>query len=221
MVDIVSDAYSTEFPCEYQTANAKIEKSPVRVNEALMSKASVSYKDGEIDCVYDAWAKIQNVASRLNTDAMKINVMGSILYCVMIRTDSGMPVMLECETPFEQTVSSDRLTADSVLEPNVCVMSCSYNLTSTNTVELKSEIRITGCIEEAADCRIITDISVDEETVKPRDGDYALKLYFADSGEDIWEIAKKYSTSVSAIMEENDLSENIISERGMILIPII
>ena len=52
------------------------------------------------------------------------------------------------------------------------------------------------------------------------DGDYALKLYFADDGEDIWDIAKKYKTSVSAVMEENDLGGDSVSGR-MLLIPIV
>ena len=61
---------------------------------------------------------------------------------------------------------------------------------------------------------------MDEEKPVERDGDYALKLYFADDGEDIWDIAKKYKTSVSAVMEENDLGGDSVSGR-MLLIPIV
>ena len=39
--------------------------------------------------------------------------------------------------------------------------------------------------------------------------------------EDIWEIAKRYSTSVRSIMEENDLDEERLTKSGMLLIPIV
>ena len=66
----------------------------------------------------------------------------------------------------------------------------------------------------------MTDISVIEEEPAERDGDYALKLYFAEDGEDIWEIAKRYKTSVSAVMEENELEDETV-HGGMILITIV
>ena len=56
---------------------------------------------------------------------------------------------------------------------------------------------------------------------KQRDGDYAIKLYFGVENEDVWEIAKRYSTSVEAVMEENELSGDKLGEGGMLLIPIV
>ena len=45
--------------------------------------------------------------------------------------------------------------------------------------------------------------------------------YYGVEGEDIWEIAKRYSTSVRSIMEENDLDEERLTKSGMLLIPIV
>ena len=56
---------------------------------------------------------------------------------------------------------------------------------------------------------------------KVRDGDYALKLYYGVENEEIWDIAKRYSTSVDAIMEENDLYSERLEQNGMLLIPIV
>ncbi|MCI8502101.1 MAG: LysM peptidoglycan-binding domain-containing protein, partial [Oscillospiraceae bacterium] len=46
-------------------------------------------------------------------------------------------------------------------------------------------------------------------------------LYFADEGDQIWDIAKRYHTSVGAILEENDLDTETMKQGGMILIPLI
>ena len=71
------------------------------------------------------------------------------------------------------------------------------------------------------ECTVLSDIIVDESNPKHADNNCAVKLYYADEGEDIWEIAKKYSTSINAIMEENNFSDEKISERSMMLIPMI
>lgn len=54
-----------------------------------------------------------------------------------------------------------------------------------------------------------------------KEGDYAVRLYFGSEGESLWDIAKKYGTSVSAVMEENELSEDGLTGNRMILIPIV
>lgn len=39
--------------------------------------------------------------------------------------------------------------------------------------------------------------------------------------ENIWSIAKRYNTSLSAVMEENGLEEEILPEKQIVLIPMI
>ena len=220
-VDIVTDAYSLNYPCEYAVSNAKVEKCPRQIVENFITKASLEYKDGEIDCIYDAWSKVQNITSKVNAEKKTVTIIGSVSYSVMARSEMGAPIILENDVPFEYIITLDKVTDDSTFEAKAIVLSCSYNLASTNTVELKAEIRICGNLYEITNCRILSDITFDENIMKTRDGDYALKLYFANEGEDVWEIAKKYSTSVDAIMEENELEEEILPQRGMILIPIL
>ena len=57
---------------------------------------------------------------------------------------------------------------------------------------------------------------------KEKNGDdSALTIYYADESEDIWDIAKRFNTSVQAVMEENGLEDERVRRRGMILIPIL
>lgn len=49
----------------------------------------------------------------------------------------------------------------------------------------------------------------------------AMTIYYADAGENIWSIAKRYNTSLSAVMEENGLEEEILPEKQIVLIPMI
>ena len=70
-------------------------------------------------------------------------------------------------------------------------------------------------------CEALTDVKFDDTVKITRDGDYALKLYYGVENEDVWNIAKKYCTSVNAIMEENSLDSDRLTDNGMLLIPIV
>ena len=48
-----------------------------------------------------------------------------------------------------------------------------------------------------------------------------MTVYFASKDENIWNIAKKYCASVKEIMRINELTEEIIENDRMILVPMI
>ena len=68
---------------------------------------------------------------------------------------------------------------------------------------------------------MVEDVTVDEETVKEVDKNTALTIYYCDTGEEVWQIAKRYNTSVDAIMQSNDLEDDRIGDKRTLLIPIV
>ena len=46
-----------------------------------------------------------------------------------------------------------------------------------------------------------------------------LTLYFANKNEDVWDIAKSFSTDMSLIMEENNLTSHIVDNKMVLLVP--
>jgi hypothetical protein len=82
---------------------------------------------------------------------------------------------------------------------------------------MKAEISV----YKSAYVKAVSDISVDGEIKKIRDGDYSIKLYYGTENEDVWEIAKRYSTCVDAIINENELDGDCLEQSGMLIIPIV
>ena len=58
-----------------------------------------------------------------------------------------------------------------------------------------------------------------KKTPLPAGTDYAMRLYFGQPEESLWEIAKRCHIAADAIREENDLPEDTLSEAQMLLIP--
>ena len=53
----------------------------------------------------------------------------------------------------------------------------------------------------------------------PDDGDIALRIYFAQAGEDMFDIAKRYAASPEAIAAANDTGSGILEAPQRLLIP--
>ena len=97
------------------------------------------------------------------------------------------------------------------------MLNLSYRLTG-GEIELKAEILLTAEVYELQTYKFITDI--EEDTARPKEKDTAaLCIYFADTGEKLWDIACRYCTSVNAIRDENGLAGDTVETRGMLLIP--
>ena len=46
-----------------------------------------------------------------------------------------------------------------------------------------------------------------------------LTVYFADAGEEIWDIARRYNTTVEAVEQENGITGETVAQKCMLLIP--
>lgn len=216
--EFVTDVYSTGYDIEVDMSDEKIETVPVSICEPHSHSARLVCQDGEIAAVYDNWCSVSNVSGRYSFDKNSLVVSGNLSFALVGRNDAGMPIYLETDTAFEHTVESECVTQDSIIEPRVELVGCSYTLSDQTSVEIKAELSICGTVSKLISKKLVTDIRVsDEQSVKERPS--ALRLYYAKSGERVWDIAKKYRVALSAVMNENELASDVLCDDKMLLIP--
>ena len=214
---LVCDAFSTEHESTVQRISVPVAGAPVPFSEMLVSSTKLQCTDGELDCVYDAWCEVRNLTTE--TEGAEIIISGMLCCLCLVRESSGMPMLIEKEESFVHRFAPSTLGPDDQLQLEAYAENCSYTLSGASEVTLKAELRMEGTLTHCAMTEVLTDVEVHEDTVLPRP--VALKLYFGTAGEPVWEIAKRAHTSVEAIMAENDLTDEVLAENGMLLIPII
>ena len=127
-------------------------------------------------------------------------------------------MLLEKEEAFEVYTDSDTPVDNAVLQAEVTPTDCTYHLSSDGRISVQAT---RGCLCPSARHVCLSGLTVDGENKLVRDGDYALKLYYGVEHENVWDIAKRCRTSVGAIMEENDLTNEQLTTAGMLFIPIV
>ncbi len=218
--ELVTDVYSTSYPCEFASYKLKIRQSPVEICETFQQNITLENDSGSVESVYDVWCTPKNINTSINTDEKCLVISGMTDFCVMVKNENGMPSIIEKAEAFEHKIPVN-CSETSSINIDITACDCSYTIVSSDNISIKAELKITGTLSPAAVYDAITEVNFDDTVKKVRDGDYALKLYYGIEGEDIWEIAKRYSTSVRAIMEENELDSEQLSNNGMLLIPIV
>lgn len=90
-----------------------------------------------------------------------------------------------------------------------------YTLSSANTIEARVVINVTSYAYNSRCINLLTEIDASEEAT-----DFpALTVYFAKQNESIWNIAKSFSSDISLIQKENNLSCEVLDSNKVLLIP--
>ena len=219
---VAEDAYSTKFETRVTSETVRIESAPLPIDKTVSKTASVRSEDEEISKVYDCWGELYGINSRFDDEKGEYSLLGNLRFCMLGRAASGKPVYLEQEEPFEALIDSDScLSSESRLYANAFVKSTSFRLAEPGAVELTAQVAVMGHISDCSSYTLVTNVSVDTETPKLKQTGCAVKLCRCDENTDIWDIAKKYSTSAKAIEQENDIDETRSGKGVMLLVPLI
>ena len=216
-----TDAYSTVYPCEVTVSEIGAEQLPAVYSESFRHTAKLSEGSDVPANIYSIWVTPKNINTRIGEDGRSVVISGMLTYSMAVRDSSGMISIPDRDETFEETISVGDDISGSAVCADISAKEVSYNISSEGVLTAKSDISAKISVRSLAKLSAVTDIAVDSSVKKERDGDYAIKLYFGVPDEDIWGIAKRYSTSVSAIMEENELDGDKLRSGGMLLIPIV
>lgn len=216
-LNIVTDAYSTgyELTIDYQQVAA--EKMVEMVNDDYAYKNTMDLSDDAIANVIDIWNEMAAVSARAENG--QINYKGKINACILAENTEGTPVYFERIIDFDYMHDWSGKPNDVRCVPDIGVTSMSYRITGSGGIEMRAQIKLSAAVFAPQNFKCIADVAADETKPKVKDKSAALTIYYADAGENLWDIARRYCTSVDAIKLENDLVSDTLENRGMLLIP--
>ena len=215
-IPVITDAYSLKYDlsAEYKTiSNERISDS---FTETFLCKKKLDLSATGVSEVSDIWCN--NIVNRSDYNEGKLAISGNITICMLLTDGSGKLTYAERQIDFEYEQVLKESIENIKCDANVRAIAADYSISDTSSVDVRIELKIDGTVISVESEKIISAIEINEKT--ERKADYPpLVIYFADSGESIWQIARKYNTTVGAIMEENGIKTETVEEKRMILIP--
>jgi hypothetical protein len=218
---IAEDAFSTVYPCHVEMSEIKAEQIPAAYDESFRHTAKLGEGDAVPLTIYAMWSEPKNINTRIGDDGRSVVISGMLSYSMAAKDSAGMIVMPDRDEAFEETIGLPEDISGAYVSAEVSVKETAYDISAEGVLTARSDIAVKLSVYSSDSIKAVTNIVIDDSAKKERDGDYAIKLYFSIENENVWDIAKRYSTSVEAIMEENELSGERLENGGMLLIPIV
>lgn len=217
-VQYVNDLYSTACPVEKQTENYTVLQLKELLKRNKTCKNVLAMTDGALSRVFDVICDVKGSTLRQTEDNGCVLALNLTL-CLLALDENMMPFCTEKTVPCELALDVGEEEGEPYFVPEVSVTGCNYRITEVGELEVRTDLQISGCFCRKKDVTMVVGVTADEKNSYPKD-DAALHLYYAKTGEDVWEIAKAFKTDYGMTMSENDLTHPMLNEDRMILIPV-
>jgi len=214
----VSDAFSTSYDSSFTESPMTALKLIEIVDDKHQYKEQMELPEDVATVMY-MWCSAAFTGGKLEGNEAQLE--GKLLLSMFARDNENNPVYFEKPVDFTHAIelsgNDDNLLADITMKPT----SCEFTPVGDGKIEVRAEIAIGGALYSVIKGKVMSELAVDENKPQKRDGNTALTIYFAQQGECVWDIAKRYHTSVAAVMEENSLDKELLHNRTTLLIPLV
>ena len=216
-IPAVIDAYSTGAGYNFVKEKFTFKKIKESFSESFVAKKNLEFTDGAVGSVIDMWCENKSSSAKFENNTLKIG--GTMMVCLLVYDCDGTPGCFERPVDFEYTYTSREPMNNPMAVYDISVKHCSYTITGANTITVAIEPQVSIKLYDTLQYELITDAIEDENCCSNKKIDSSIVLYFADEGEKIWDIARRYNSSVEEIKALNNISEDILTESKKFIIP--
>ncbi len=211
--DVLKDAYSTSYDVELTRKPLKLNKNLCVIDDTSLTKLNQEFSTSGITKIIDVWHTNPKTKTVFNKNTITVN--NTLTLCLLYMDRDSNPSYAEREINFEYIKSMDN-TENISFNPEIKIIDMIAVILGDNKIEIKIEYMISGTVYATEIVNAVTDIILKDE--KKKTDVSAMTIYFPDADEKVWDIAKKYNSTVERILEDNSLSDEIIKKRCMLMI---
>ncbi|MCI8622635.1 MAG: DUF3794 domain-containing protein [Provencibacterium sp.] len=215
---LITDCYSTDYECRMERVPLSCLDLIRVVEDKCIHKCTLPLPENA-SAVLDLFCIVADISTRSENGAAI--ALFKLLYCMFTCDEQGDILYSEQPEECEYRIPAEGDAGSFLFLPRGTVLSTSFSMSGASSVDCRCEIAVGGCLYSVMRPKVAVSISCDTAKQKERCRDASLVIYYAANGEDVWEIAKRYNTSLQAVMDENALTETTLQDKRMLLIPIV
>ena len=218
--DLVLDVYSPLKECILQGKEECLESLLVRNDSKCRVSDRIELKEsqGKILQICHSSARIQIERTEPADNGIQIEGVLHISF-LYVKADDTIPFdTWQGMIPFSYLLEGNEASADMVYGLTSAVEQLSIGLLGSDEIEIKAVLAFNSFLKKPVRIMNIEEVEfapIDMEEVERRPG---ITGYIVREGDALWDLAKRYSTTVEGIMEVNGLEKDEIKPGDKILI---
>lgn len=210
---LLVDAYSNRYPIELKNEAITMEElvEQAEISESVRYDLPLDGEDIEILQVIGS-----PVVRKITGQDHTLSIEGVMDVSLFMR-DGDQYRSADRSFPFTLKKEMRNLSGRMRCEVHPCVIGVDWSYVGDH-MELKAEMLCSIMVFSKDMVDVIGSIEVDIEHPIEKEGPAPLVVYYGEKGERLWDIARKYSTSVSSIKQINDMNRDILEDKKLLLI---
>ena len=215
-IEIIQDLYSPTQNLSLGQKNITVMKDKNEVKDVVSIKENLNIPElkGSRLCNVEVLPKILKESIYNDKIAYEGELVLKFMYISNVTNRVDIKVQ---NVPFTATVSANGISNNSNLNTNIEVLTQNFTTMSDESIEMNVELQINSDISKMMEIKVIDNIEVldsDDENI------YSIVVYFVKPGDTLWNIAKRFKSTIKAISTVNGIEdENNISIGQQLFIP--
>ncbi len=216
-IAVIEDAFSTKFKTELTKKSLVFNRICDNISQNCHIKKNVELAEN-IATVVDVWCEVQSKKVWFQDEKICLNatIVASMLVCDDQDNVFFYEKPIDFEWSCENTCNSDNLS----FEPTIEVTSVGFTILNASCIEIRTEIALTGAVYEKSDINLLTDLEVCTDKPCGCNKKGGMVICFTLNDETLWSIARKYNASIEELIKINELENEDISGKKLLLVPI-
>lgn len=215
-VSIIEDLYSPTVDLVYKQRKIKAMSQKTLIKDlcSIREKQVISQIGNRRIYDVDIKPRILNQTALTN----KIMYEGEIELNFLFDSDNSHKIDAKnVILPFTFNMSYEGIMPSSEIETNIEVTLQDFTLMPDESIDIKIDLEFLANLANNQNISVIQEINIDENRSRER---YSLIIYFVKSGDTLWNIAKRFRSTVSNIVAINGIEdENKINVGQQLFIP--
>lgn len=215
-IPVIYEAFCTKHDMETENARVQFKKLDNNISERFMCKKTLDFSENTFGTVIDMWCENKLGQVKINNGKLTLN--GSTVICLLVTDAENHIQYYERNVDFEYSNVLQANEANTIADAEIITSSCAYTVISESKLEVRIELCISAKIYKTKDEYVLITANINSAPTS-RKKKAPMMIYYANTGESVWDIAKSYNSNCSDILTINNLDEDILASPSVLLIP--
>lgn len=215
-INMIQDMYSKTMELTYNQKSVKVIKEKEEINEIFNLRKQERIEEIRQNKIYDVEVRPTIISNQVEDGKVVYQGEINLVFVYAEENTSRINVKTLVE-PFDFTVTSQSITKRSKIETSVEMSKKDFVLMPDNSIDIKTDLNFKLNVIKECEIKLIE--SVNETETKNKES-FSIIIYYAKVGDTLWNIAKRFGSTVDEIVKVNNIENpDLIMPGEQLFIP--
>lgn len=202
-INVIQDLYSPTSNVQFSKRNITALVNTGNMNEMCNIQEQLSIPEIESNQIYDVQVRANLQKEDITNGRVTFEGEVELEFLYESNTSSRLESKI-MKMPFNHSINNDNINESTTLDTNIEIRTQNFVVLNDGNVEAKVELQFELMISKNEKINVIDNIEVDD---KKECNQYSMVIYFVKPKDTLWEIAKKFDSTIEEIARVNEIED--------------